>query len=489
MSGKSFNRREFIAHSAAAAGLLLSVPSTAQLSDPTKLSIVQAGRLIRSGDLSPVDLVQSYLERISHLDQRLNSFITVTGEQALFQARSLAAELSSGNWRGPLHGIPIALKDNIDTSGVRTTAASAVYENRIPQENAEVVNRLREAGAIILGKLNMHEFAFGGTSAITHFGPVHNPWDLARIPGGSSGGSSAAVAARLCAGALGTDTGGSIRIPAAHCGIVGLKATHGIASIRGIIPFSLSLDHVGPMCRTVGDAALMLQAIAGYDSRDPSSIQVQIPRYSSALQRRTAELRLGVPRVFYENLDPQILDAMDKAHDVLRRLTAGMEDVKLPPTPQMPLGISEIFEYHAGLIEEKRELYQTLTLQRILQGADLPATDYIRAKVELKLARNAIAHVFERVDLLITPTMANLPMTIEAALKETVDGSASIRNTLPFNLYGIPTISVPCGFSREGLPIGMQISGPSLGELDVLALAHAYEQGTDWHRQTPPLTW
>lgn len=484
----SINRREFISRSAAITAYFLATPSSAQASDLTEFSIAQAARLIRSGELSPVDLVQAYLERINVLDQRLNSFITVTGEQALNRAKILEDELRSGHWRGPLHGIPIALKDNIDTAGVRTTAASAVFADRIPNESAEVVNRLRNAGAIIVGKLNMHEFAFGATSAITHFNPVHNPWALDRIPGGSSGGSASAVAARLCAGALGTDTGGSIRIPAAHCGVVGLKATYGLTSIRGIIPLSGSLDHVGPMCRTVGDAALMLQAMAGYDPLDMASIETQIPQYFTALQRRTTALRIGIPRVFYEEVDVQILDAVERAHDVLRRLTAGMEDVELPPGPDILLTFSEAFEYHAGLIDEKREMYQASTLQRILRGADYPVSDYVRAKFQLELTRNTIARAFENVDLLITPTVVQLPVTIEDALK--VDPMAvapNIRNTLPFNLYGIPSISIPCGFSREGLPIGLQISGPPLGEIDVLALAHAYEQATDWHKRMPPL--
>ena len=489
MTPAPVSRRKFITGSTVAAALLLSGRSFAQPADPTDLSIADAYPLVRSGRLSPVDLVDAYVERIRRLDVRLNSFVTLTEERAVARARELEAELAKGRWRGPLHGIPVALKDNIDTAGVLTTAASAVFAERIPDEDAEVVTRLTEAGAIILGKLNMHEFALGATSAITHAGPVRNPWDLDRIPGGSSGGSGAAVAARLCAGALGTDTGGSIRIPAAHCGIVGLKPTYDLASIRGIIPVSVSLDHVGPMCRTVADAALMLQALAGYDPRDIASIRADVPRYSSALQRTTSTLRVGVPRTpFYDDVDSQILDAIERALHVLRELTASTQDVELPPSSQTGPVFVEAYTYHAGSLDERRALYAASTLDFIMRGANVSATDYADARYQLELGRKAIADAFEEVDVLITPTLVRLPASIEAALESPFEVTRiQARNTAPFNVYGIPTISIPCGFSREGLPIGLQISGQPFGELDVLALAHAYERATDWHNRTPPL--
>ena len=484
------DRREFLATSAAAAAAYaLSGPAFAQATDPTTLSIAAAQRLIRSGALSPLELVEAYVERIRRFDARLNAFVTVTDERAVARARALEGELARGRWRGPLHGIPIALKDNIDTAGVRTTAGSAVFADRVPDEDAEVVTRLEAAGAIIVGKLNMHEFAYGGTSAFTHTGPVRNPWDVDRIPGGSSGGSGAAVAARLCAGALGTDTGGSVRIPAAHCGIVGLKPTYGLASIRGIIPLSVSLDHVGPMCRTVADAALMLQALAGYDPRGIASIRADVPDYASALLRRTSSLRLGVPRTpYYDDLDPQIAEAVDRALGVLSDLTASTRDVELPALPQVRPVAVESYAYHADLLDESRELYDASTLARIEPGAEVPATDYAEALYQLKLVRNAIARVFDDVDLLVTPTLPILPMEIEAARESPLEATGIlIRNPAPFNSYGIPAITVPCGFSREGLPIGLQICGRALGEVDVLALAHAYEQSTDWHERTPSL--
>ena len=486
---RALHRREFLATSAAAAAYALSGPAFAQADDPTTLSIAAAQRLIRSGTLSPLELVEAYIERIGRFDARLNAFVTVTGERAAARARALEAELARGRWRGPLHGIPIALKDNIDTAGVLTTAASAVYADRVPDEDAEVVTRLEAAGAVILGKLNMHEFAYGGTSAFTHTGPVRNPWDVDRIPGGSSGGSGAAVAARLCAGALGTDTGGSVRIPAAHCGIVGLKPTYGLASIRGIIPLSVSLDHVGPMCRTVADAALLLQALAGYDPRGIASIRADVPDYAGALLRRTSSLRLGVPRTpYYDDLDPQVSEAVDRALGVLSDLAASTRDVELPALPQARPVAVESYAYHADLLDESRELYDPSTLARIEPGAEVPAVEYAEALYRLKLVRKAIARVFDDVDLLVTPTLPILPVEIEAARESPREATQIlIRNTAPFNSYGIPAITVPCGFSREGLPIGVQISGRALGEVDVLALAHAYEQSTDWHERTPPL--
>ena len=483
------DRREFLATSLVAAAYALGGRAFAQAADPTALTIAGAQRLIRSGALAPSELVDAYVERIGRIDPRLNAFVTVTGERAAARARELEAELARGQWRGPLHGIPIALKDNIDTAGVLTTAASAVFADRVPDEDAEVVTRLEAAGAVLIGKLNLHEFAYGATSAFTHTGPVRNPWDVDRIPGGSSGGSGAAVAARLCAGALGTDTGGSVRIPAAHCGIVGLKATYGLASIRGIIPLSVSLDHVGPMCRTVADAALLMQALAGYDPRGIASIRADVPDYAAALLRRTSALRLGVPRAsFYEDVDPQIAEAVERALGVLSGLTANTRGVELPALPQTSSVLVEAYAYHADLVDEKRELYDPSTLARIERGAEVPAADYAEALYQLKLARKAVANVFDDVDLLVTPTLPRLPIGIEAARESPAEATGIlVRNTAPFNTYGTPAITVPCGFSREGLPIGLQISGPALGEVDVLALAHAYEQATDWHERAPSL--
>jgi len=456
--------------------------------DLTLLSISEAQRRIAAREFTSVDLTRAYLARIERLNPRVNAYITVTGEQALVQARALDAETAAGRSRGALHGIPIALKDNIDTAGVRTTAASAVYADRMPATDAPVVTRLRDAGAVFLGKLNMHEFAYGGTCVITHYGPVHNPWNLDYTPGGSSGGSAAAVAARMCAAALGTDTAASIRFPAACCGVVGFKATHGLASIRGIVPLSEMHDHVGPIARTVADAAIVMAAIAGYDPMDPVSIRADVPRMTEAIGRSVRALRIGVPHApFFQSLDPEIEAATKAALGVLAGITRSIVDVALPEVDSYTVLSAETYQYHAALLADpaKRALYDPVTRERIMGGAGISSAQYIESRRRMILARNGVGRQFGEVDLLVTPTAMAPPVAIADAVAKVPDESGMIRNTLPFNVYGIPTISVPCGVTRAGLPIGLQISGPPLGEARVLALAHAYERATRWHERLP----
>src|SRR5579864_6753908 len=454
-------------------------------------SLQQASDLIRKKSASPVELTEECLKRIEKLNPSLNAYITVMREPALAQARELETERQNGKLRGPLHGIPIGLKDLIDTAGVRTTAASAIFADRVPSEDAEVVRRLKEAGAVIVGKLNMHEFAYGGTSVPSHYGPVHNPWKLDRIAGGSSGGSASAVAAELCYGALGSDTGGSIRQPSAYCGIVGLKPTYGRVSTRGVIPLAWSLDHIGPMCRTVTDAALLLGAIAGYDPLETTSIDVPVPEYSRALRTKVSAFRLGIPRApFFDQLDQEIAAATGKAIDVLSKLTAGAHDVQLPVYSTLPIVGAEAYSYHLPYLSKTPELYQPSTRERLEGGAKVTAAAYIQAHRELDRLRRAVRDVFTQVDLLITPTTPMPPATIAEADRPGVPPppggtTLSLRNTSPFDIYGLPTISIPCGFTNSGLPIGVQISGPHLAEPQVFALAHAYEQSTDWHTRRP----
>jgi aspartyl-tRNA(Asn)/glutamyl-tRNA(Gln) amidotransferase subunit A len=462
-----------------------------QRTDHTKLSIREAGDLVRRKLVSPVELTRACLQRIERLNPALNAFITVTAEQAMAQAREAEAEVRRGKWRGPLHGIPVGLKDNIDTAGIRTTLASAVFKDRIPSVDAEVVRRLKAVGAVLLGKQNLHEVAFGTTSAVSYFGPVHNPWQVDRIAGGSSGGSAAAVAAGLCFGAVGTDAGGSIRVPSAYCGIVGLKPTYGLVGMRGGGDVGWwSMNHVGPMCRSVSDAALLLRAMAGYDPDDSSSVNVKILDYPLAPGAKVSALRIGIPRaVFYDKLDLEIDAAMSKALGVLRRLTSGLRDVILEPISGMiskNIVLAENCAFHEAYFARTPQLYHA-TIRRNLQlGSGVTTTAYIQSRRELDKARRAIGAVFSKVDLLVTPTTSVPPPTIEEAVRLGIE-LEMIRNTAPFNVYGLPTISIPCGFTSTGLPIGMQISGPHFGEGKVLALAHAYEQATDWHRRRPHL--
>jgi aspartyl-tRNA(Asn)/glutamyl-tRNA(Gln) amidotransferase subunit A len=491
MSPYLHDRRSFIAAGfGMAAGLALR-PCFGESQDLASLTLKQASELLRSGAVSPVDLTQACLKRINSDNSALNAFITVTGEQALAAAREMEAEQLRGIWRGPLHGIPIALKDNIDTAGIRTTAASELFKDRVPSEDAEVVRRLTNAGAILLGKTNLHEFAYGGSSSVSYFGPVHNPWALDRIPGGSSGGSAAATAAGLCYGSLGTDTAGSIRIPACYCGIVGFKPSYGRVSNRGVIPLSWTLDHVGPLCRTVEDAALMLRVIAGYDELDPTTVDAPVPDYSRTFKMQASKLRLGIPRTpFFDSLDPEIAKAVDTAIEVLRKRATAIGEITLPsanlPVDEIYAKVRgvEAYTYHSHWIAESPERYQATTRQRIQNSADVKSETYVQARRQLDLLRREIKTVFAKVDLLITPTLPAPPVTIAQGADPT---AVSIRNTLPFDVLGLPTISVPCGFTSSGLPIGLQISGAPFAESTALMLANAYEQATEWHTRHPKL--
>jgi aspartyl-tRNA(Asn)/glutamyl-tRNA(Gln) amidotransferase subunit A len=476
------SRRTFVAAGIAAASRTM----LAQAFSIPEVTVKNAAELLRLKAVSPVELTRTFLERIEKYNSSINAFITVNGEQAMADARAMEAEQQRGQWRGPLHGIPIALKDNIDTAGIRTTAASELFKDRVPSADAEVARRLKAAGAILLGKLNMHEFAYGTTSTVTYFGAVHNPWARDHIVGGSSGGSAAAVAAGLCMAALGTDTAGSVRIPSSYCGVTGLKPTYGRVSIRGVIPLSWSLDHVGPICKTVEDAAILLSAIAGYDPLDPTTANMPVADYRMATKMPVSKIRLGVPRApFFDMLDPEVEQSVNDAIEVLRKITAGIADVQFPTFPGSPLILGpEAYAYHAKWIVESPQLYQPQTRAILERSADTKAPAYAAAVHELGVERRQIAGFFKNVDLLITPTMPNVAPTIEESGKR---NSASVRNTSPFDVFGLPAISVPCGFNSAGMPIGLQISGAPFAESTVIALAHAYQQATSWHTRRPPL--
>jgi Asp-tRNA(Asn)/Glu-tRNA(Gln) amidotransferase A subunit family amidase len=433
-----------------------------------------------------VELTQHCLVLIEKLNPALNAFITVTADRALDRARRAEREIFRGDYRGPLHGIPIGLKDIIDTAGVRTTAASALFKDRIPTEDAEVARRLRCGGAIILGKQNLHEFAYGGSSMISFFGEVHNPWDAARVTGGSSGGSAASVGAALGFAAVGTDTAGSIRLPAAYCGVVGLKPTYGRVSARGVIPLSPSYDHVGPITNSVYDAALMLQVLSDFKAGDPCAK----PSLVARLDRLPANLRIGIPRpFFFDDLHPEVAAAIEKAIECFRELHAEIREVRLEVSTDRTLASAEAYAYHEPFVARSPELYQPATLARIQSGADISADDALRARQELEASRHAIGKIFDEVDVLLTPTVP-IPPPVIADLREHLDDLRPqelimLRNTRPFNVWGIPTISVPCGFTRDGLPIGLQLAAAPWREDVVLQAAHAYEQATEWHKRMP----
>ena len=454
-------------------------------------TIADLSQRMRQREVSPVEITQEWLRRIEKLNPRLNAFITVMGVAALADARTAEEEIARGRWRGPLHGVPIALKDLIDTAGVRTTSASALHKDRVPTEDAEVVRKLRDAGAVIVGKNNLHEFAYGGSSLVSHFGDTHNPWDVKRIAGGSSGGSAASLPAGMACAAIGTDTAGSIREPASLCGCVGLKPTYGRVSSRGVIPLSPSLDHVGPLAASVEDAAVVLQAIAGYDQGDITSAEVPVTDYVSGLEKGAKDLRVGVPRAyFFDDLDPEVASAMGHALMGIGTLVADTRDVRIEVPTDRTLQAAESYAYHAEGVANHPEMYQAETVRRIRTGEAVTAAQYIERRRELEIARRSIRDVFADVDLLVTPTTPiSAPAISEfKASPENLRPAELklLRNTRPFNVWGLPAISLPCGFTQSGLPVGLQIAGPHWREDLVLRLAYAYEQATAWHKRRVP---
>ena len=479
------SRRAFTASLAGAAALF------AQDTDEwTSLTLTEASARIRSRAVTPSQLVTACLKRIEVYNPKLNAFISVLREQALAEAKQLDAEQKAGRLRSSLHGIPIALKDNIDTAGIRTTAGSAVFDDRVPTEDAEVARRLKAAGAISIGKANLHEFAMGGTSSTSYFGPVRNPWALDRATGGSSGGSAAAVATDLCFGALGTDTGGSIRTPASYCGVVGLKPTYGLVPIRGIVPLTVSLDHCGPIARTAEDAALLLNHIAGYDKLDIVSVEHSKEDYVTGMKQPVSHLRLGIPRApFFDWCDADIAKAVEEAIKLLCSLTKGAKDVTLPPVSEIHLA-GETYAYHEEYITKEANRYMLPTRRALQNGGNAKVGEYVRSKWKLEALRRTIDDSFSTFDLVVLPTRRHPPRTIDAALKREENEkprNPELENTQAFDYYGIPAISIPCGFTSGGLPIGLMIAGPRFAESKVLALARAYQQATDWHKRQPPI--
>lgn len=458
------------------------------------LPITAAGACLRRKECSAVELTNACLARIEAVDAKLHSFITLTADLALEQARKAHRELLSGEDRGPLHGIPIALKDLYMTKGLRTTCHSAVLEHWRPECDATTVTKLQESGAVFLGKLGMHEFAFGGPSTDAPFPAVRNPWNIAHIPGGSSSGSGAALAAGFCYGALGSDTGGSIRTPSSHCGIVGIKPTYGRVSRYGVIPLSWSLDHAGPMARRVEDCATLLQAIAGYDPKDNASANIAVPNFQANLRDGIKGIRVGVPRRnwFDENLgiDQQSEARFDQALKVLENLGAMIVDVDGKPfslarKANQTILVCEAYAYHEKTMLETPMKFGSSVRRRILEGAFLSAADYLTAQRARGLLNSQIRANFSRVDVFAVPGAPQPPQAFD-----TLDPSEQNRRpnfTNPFNLTGLPAISVPCGFTAGNLPVGIQFGAPAFEEATCFRIAYAYEQATEWHKQRPPL--
>jgi aspartyl-tRNA(Asn)/glutamyl-tRNA(Gln) amidotransferase subunit A len=464
------SRRDFLAASLAA---------TAAPSSIEWLTLEQAAGEIRRKAVSPLDLTRMALARIERLNPKLNAFITVTADEALDQAREAEREIRAGRYRGPLHGIPVALKDLYDTAGVRTTCASEHYANRIPKDDAAAVARLKSAGAVLVGKTNMDEFAYNFTSETSFYGAARNPWDLARTPGGSSGGSAIAVAAGLCYAALGSDTGGSIRLPAALCGVTGLKPTYGLIDLRGVAPLAWSLDHAGPFCRTARAAALVLGALA-----EPA--KTPLPNIKS--------VRLGIPAGFwFENIDPAVAEAFNSAAQHLAKLTAGLRKLPALPiamSPQLPdlpaayitIIQAEAYTFHKPLLDKNPAHYNPGTRRSIENGAGLSAAAYIEARREMERLRAASSEIFKEADVILTPTAPAPAFKLGDPA-----GLIFLRNTAPWNLLGLPAISIPCGFTKEGLPLGLQITAAAGRDRLALALAEAYQQSTNWHTRRPNL--
>jgi len=437
-----------------------------------------------------------YLDRIEHLNDHYLAYLTVLRDEALATARAAEQEIVGGQYRGPLHGIPIALKDLFAVKGVRLTCGSKILADHRAESDATVVTRLNEAGTILLGKLNMHEFAWGGTSRNPHYGTPRNPWDLTRLPGGSSGGCAVATAAGLAMGTLGTDTGGSVRIPASLSGIVGLKPTYGRVSRFGVYPLSHSCDHVGPMVRTVADAAVLLQAIAGPDPKDPTTSRATVPDYTSALREDIRGLRLGVPReYFFEDVESAVRDGITAAVQHLSSLGAVVEEVSIPSLPHVIASSTaiigaEAYEVHAQTLKTYSHHYSADVRSRLMLGACIQASQYLKAQRFRTLLRQEMLDVLGRVDALITPTTLMAAsridaITVEIGGKEFGVAAHIARATRPFNMTGLPAISVPCGFTPAGLPIGLQIIGRPFEETLLLRVAYTYERSTPWHERHP----
>jgi aspartyl-tRNA(Asn)/glutamyl-tRNA(Gln) amidotransferase subunit A len=460
------------------------------------LSARQLSRLIKNREVSPVELTKAHLTRIDALEPTLNSFITVMHDQAMEDARKAEQEIRTGRYRGPLHGIPVGVKDLFYVKGIRNTSGSKIFDRFIPDFDGTLILRLKEAGVVLLGKLNLHQFAYGATGENPDYGPMHNPWNPERITGGSSGGSASAAASGQCAFSLGTDTGGSIRIPSALCGLVGLKPTYGRLSRYGITVLSWSQDHAGPMARTVEDCALAMNALAGYDSNDPSSARVSVPDFTRALTGNIRGLKVGVPKEFFEDpIDPEVEDSVRSAIELLRKLGATVDEISWPmyePSRAISSTIlmAEATAYHRELILKHGSQLDFQVRLRLEAGFFISGADYIQAQRARRMFYHESRDLLKKVDLVAGPTVPITACKIGTTKLEIHNTSMAVipaltQYTRPFDLNGFPAITLPCGFSREGLPIGLQLAGRPFDEETVLRAAHVFEQATEWHQRRP----
>jgi aspartyl-tRNA(Asn)/glutamyl-tRNA(Gln) amidotransferase subunit A len=456
--------------------------------------LTAAAARIAARDISPVELTMAALRAVDQLESSLNAYITVLPEAALAAAREAEREISAGTYRGPLHGMPLSVKDLFATKGIRTTAGSRALRDYVPDENAAVVDRLAASGAVLLGKTNMLEFAYA--SVHPDYGPTRNPWNLSKSTSGSSGGAAASTAAGIDSGSFGTDTGGSIRIPASFCGVVGLKPSYGLISRAGVQALSWTLDHVGPFARTVRDIALLLEAVVGYDPRDRQSADVSVPVYQRALTERLDGVRIGLVANFLDgNVDSEIRMAITQAVTVFQDAGASVEECQIPALEQPALDaeigilLPEASYCHRDLFDRHQADYSATVLERLQAGNAVSAVSYVAALESRERLRQAIREVQSNFDVLIMPTTPMVATPLEQTTLEVgeaeEDLGALIRMTAPFDVTGQPALSMLCGFSQSGLPIGLQIVGRDFEDALVLRTGHAYQLRTDWHRRRP----
>ena len=456
-------------------------------------TIAEAARLIETRALSPVELVDSRLDRIARLDNRLNSFIRLTADEARAEARAAEAEIAAGHYRGPLHGIPIGLKDIYETKGVATTGHSKVMQDHVPQADAFSVARLRAAGAVVIGKLATHEFALGGPSFDLPWPPARNPWDTSRFTGGSSSGTGAAVAAGLVLGGTGSDTGGSIRGPAAYCGLAGIKPTYGLISRRGILPLSFALDHAGPLAWTAEDCAILLQAMAGHDPADPGSANRPIPDYRAALAGGAQGLRIGLVRHFYERdneANAATRQAITAAAGTLEGLGCIVRELTLSPLADwaacgVTIMLAEAYAIHEANLRRRFTDYGEAFRDRMVLAGLITAADYVQAVRRRRELIDELDRAMADLDLVMTAAAPSEAPPIDGVGKFSIMERPSL--TMPFNVTGSPAMSVCCGFTAEGLPLSFQIVGRRFADASVLRLAHAYEEATPWRSRRPQL--